>query len=284
MKRVTEEDFIIERVKRTKPSTMAKYHYHEDYEIYYLLGGERTYYIENRSYDLKKGCLLFISKNDIHKTVDRAGPEHERMLVYVKDSYVEACGGADQYAFLMTPFHGTTKMLELPMAEQSYVEQLLFQLEQEYAEADRPGRDASIGALLVQLLVFAARRMAEQPARPSPGGAGDAKFAEIIAYCNEQYDKPLRLDTIASRFYISPYHFARLFKKKTGFTFTEYLNTVRIREAQRLIRETRHKIIQVAGLVGFANVSHFNRKFKEVTGMSPLEYRKMVKRPAALVD
>lgn len=272
-------DFFIERVKRSKPSSMAKYHYHDAYEIYYLLAGERTYYIEKQSYELKKGSLLFISKNDIHKTVEKTGPGHERTLIYLKDRYVEEIGGAPHLAFLLSPFHANNKMLELNMQEQSYVENLLFQLEQENADETRLGRAVCTGALLIQLLVFAARRMAEQPAN-KPTGPMHAKVAEIIAYCNDNFDKPLRLETISSLFYISPYHFIRLFKKMTGFTFTEYINTVRIREAQRLIRETRHKMIQIAGFAGFTNVSHFNRKFKEVTNMSPMEYRKMVKEPA----
>lgn len=272
---ITTGDFYIERMRRTKPYTMAKYHYHDSYEIYYLLAGERTYYIENQSYELKKGCLLFINRNDIHKTVDKAGPGHERTLIYFKEPYMKEFGGGRYLEFLLTPFRSDNKMLELNMQEQSYVENLLFQLEQEATDETRPGQEVHTGALLIQLLVFAARKMADQPA-PKPIGPLNEKIAEIIAYCNVYFDKPLRLDTISSQFFISPFHFTRLFKKMTGFTFTEYVNTVRIREAQRLIRETRYKMIQIAGQVGFTNVSHFNRKFKEVTAMSPMEYRKMV--------
>ena len=76
-------------------------------------------------------------------------------------------------------------------------------------------------------------------------------------------------------FFISQYYLSRSFKQVTGFTFIEYLNSVRIREAQRLLRETEKQVIQIAHMVGFNNISHFGRIFKAITKYTPLQYRKI---------
>ncbi|WP_343044588.1 helix-turn-helix domain-containing protein [Saccharibacillus qingshengii] len=57
--------------------------------------------------------------------------------------------------------------------------------------------------------------------------------------------------------------------------FAEYVNLTRIREAQRLLRETRHSVTLVSELAGFDNFSHFGKMFKRLSGVSPREYRNM---------
>jgi AraC-like DNA-binding protein len=264
-------DFKVNLQKYPGLFSMSKHHYHDYYEIYYLLSGERCIYIENRVYDVKKGSILFINKNDIHRTVDTGIPNHERMVVYFTDPFLDQFHGRYR-DLLLSPFTGDQKMLQLNIQEQNSVERLLFQMYGEYSRGES-GRDVLFEALLVQLLLFAVRKMEQK--RECPAHPMHAKMAQIIAFCNENFMTELNLETISRRFFISPYHFCRLFKQITGFTFSEYIATLRIREAQRLLRETNEKIITISEQVGFANVTHFNRKFKQVTRMTPREYKKM---------
>jgi AraC-like DNA-binding protein len=65
-----------------------------------------------------------------------------------------------------------------------------------------------------------------------------------------------------------------LLKKKYSMNFKQYLNMVRITEAKRLLLETEHQIVSIAHSVGYNNIPHFNRTFKQYTGISPKKYRK----------
>ncbi|WP_162241887.1 helix-turn-helix domain-containing protein [Paenibacillus sp. Leaf72] len=76
----------------------------------------------------------------------------------------------------------------------------------------------------------------------------------------------------------SQYYLSRKFKQCTGFGFSEYVQLVRIREAQRLLRETDLKIIEVAACVGIDPVANFHKLFKSTNGCSPLQYRKRQRR------
>ncbi len=79
----------------------------------------------------------------------------------------------------------------------------------------------------------------------------------MVEYINANYKQPLTLTRISNEFYLSTFYLSRIFKQVTGFSFVEYLQAVRIKEARRLLRETRWKIIEVAEESGFDNVAHF---------------------------
>ncbi|MNI72529.1 Bifunctional transcriptional activator/DNA repair enzyme AdaA [compost metagenome] len=102
-------------------------------------------------------------------------------------------------------------------------------------------------------------------------------MTEITTYINHNYKSNLTLATISEIFFISPGYFSRSFKKITGFSFIEYLNNVRIREAQLLLRETNTKVIDIAEQSGFESIAHFGRVFKQFTKQSPNVYRKVMR-------
>ena len=67
------------------------------------------------------------------------------------------------------------------------------------------------------------------------------------------------------------------FKEEVGIGFAEYLNNVRVNEAQKLIDEGRYMIYEVSEKVGFASSQYFSKIFKQVTGLTPNEYKRMKK-------
>lgn len=276
-----EEDFQITVAKQTGKSVMPSYHYHDYYEIYYLAAGERIYYIEDRSYPVKKGSMLFINKNNIHKTVDGGKPGHERILIYFTDQFLERHNERDK-DYVLSTFRDPSKLVHFNSQEQSFIENLLFQMVKEYKKGSRKGNQLYLEALLVQMLVYAARKM-EQSTKEELSTVGK-KITEVVAYCNTNYTHNITLKEISNRFYISPYYFSRIFKQHTGFNFKEYLHLLRIREAQRLLKETDLKIIEIAEKIGYINITHFNRKFKLITRTSPKEYRKMVEHAQSVME
>ncbi|MEN8905722.1 MAG: AraC family transcriptional regulator [Clostridiales bacterium] len=99
----------------------------------------------------------------------------------------------------------------------------------------------------------------------------------MVNYINSNYMDTISLTSVANKFYISPFYLCRIFKEAIGFSFNEYLTSVRIKETQRLLKGTNYKVINIAEMSGFGSVSHFGRVFKDLTGMSPLQYRKKSK-------
>ena len=92
-------------------------------------------------------------------------------------------------------------------------------------------------------------------------------------YCSKHYGEDLSLDEISDYVNMSKNYFCNYFKKNTGENFVQYLRKLRIEIAMRKLREGNEKIGDVAQEVGYRNVSHFSKVFKEETGMNPAEYR-----------
>lgn len=98
----------------------------------------------------------------------------------------------------------------------------------------------------------------------------------VISYININYASDLSLEAIAKDYYVSPSYLSKIIKKETGHTFTEYLNRLRIKQAKTLLKTSDQAISRIAYLVGYKDVSHFNRCFRKIVGANPSQYRKMV--------
>ncbi|HYH01767.1 MAG TPA: AraC family transcriptional regulator [Bacillota bacterium] len=252
---------------------MSRYHLHDHLELYYLLTGERYYFIKDRTFLVKKGDLVLIGPRILHKTMDTGVPDHQRILIYFQEGFTASL--SPDLAVLLNEIFTAQPLLRLSISGQNHLEYLFQQMCNEVREL-HAGTETMLQAYLLQLLVNAVRFRAQHQTQafehPSPM---HKKISEIVQYINENYAEPLNLTAVAGRFFISSYHLSRSFKEATGFTFVEYLNSVRVKEAQRLLRESDFKVIRIAEQVGFGSIAHFGRVFKTLTGHSPLDYRKL---------
>lgn len=270
--------FEIERLRRDKRFSMPVNHFHDNYEIYYLLSGKRYYFIRDRSYLIEEGHLVFIDKNVLHKTHDVDAAHHERILLNFGDPWIDAASANQAAAaeLLLAPFRGKQPVIPLHGANRTFAETVLFSLLKEQQQM-LPGWELNGNSLLTQLLVFCSRLASEAVAAAEPSHAPNDKIIEIIGYINQNFKTKLSLSLISETFFISPSYFCRTFKETSGFSFIEYLNNIRVREAQRLLRETKLKVIDIAEQSGFESIAHFGRVFKQVTRQTPLECRKLMR-------
>lgn len=99
---------------------------------------------------------------------------------------------------------------------------------------------------------------------------------EICEYIKVNYSDPeLSLDLLANKFGISVNHICRLIKQNKGRTFRDYLIRLRLEEAERLLLQQEGTVADVCVAVGYSNLSYFIRSFKDYTGMTPSEFRRV---------
>ncbi len=92
-------------------------------------------------------------------------------------------------------------------------------------------------------------------------------------YIENNYSKDLILDDVSKEFQISPYYFSKLFKKRTGSTFIEYLTMIRIEKAKQLLRNTSKSMKEICMEIGYSDANYFSRTFKKNVGVTPSEYK-----------
>ncbi len=99
------------------------------------------------------------------------------------------------------------------------------------------------------------------------------KINDLLNYIDTHYTENLNLENMAAHIGFSKFHFSRLFKQYTGFTFNDYLNYRRLKAAEELLADRSISITEVALRSGFSSISSFNRLFKESKHCTPKEYR-----------
>jgi len=100
------------------------------------------------------------------------------------------------------------------------------------------------------------------------------RFAKIKAYLDNSFSEPtLSAESVAERFNITRGHLSKTFKEEAGVTYIEYVTQLRIQEAKRRLKETNDSIQTILESVGYHDAASFHRKFKQITGQTPMQYR-----------
>ncbi|TGB13388.1 AraC family transcriptional regulator [Streptomyces sp. MZ04] len=95
-----------------------------------------------------------------------------------------------------------------------------------------------------------------------------------VTTIRERFWEPLSLDELARSSMVSKYHFLRVFTRVTGVTPGRFLCAVRLHEAKRLLLNTSINVADISAQVGYSSTGSFTRRFTELVGMSPTQYRK----------
>lgn len=271
---VSKSPFFIDRAMVTDPKHTQHYHYHNCYELYYLYSGERYYFIKNKTYHVTRGNLILIKDYDIHCTTNCAKHGYDRMLINFKKEFMEGLLDSVNDIDLFECFKKDVHIIRLDPQEQHFIEQLLRSMHNEFKN-EATGYLTYLKTALIQLLTFTNRHNDQLvESNTKYANSTHKTISEITGYINSNYTCKLSLSTISAQFFISPYYLSRTFKNVTGYSFIDYLNYVRIKEAQKLLRRTDLTIAEIAESVGYTSSTHFGRTFRKITGMSPLSYRK----------
>ena len=109
------------------------------------------------------------------------------------------------------------------------------------------------------------------------GAEGDAQVEQINGIVNRitaHIAEPISMADVAAELGMSESRFSRFFRRSTGNSFTDFVTHVRINSACHLLMQTDHFVTDICYQVGFNNVANFNRRFLEIKGMTPTEFRR----------
>ncbi|WP_163709248.1 AraC family transcriptional regulator [Mangrovibacterium lignilyticum] len=117
------------------------------------------------------------------------------------------------------------------------------------------------------------RLLASKSYQPDLQNWSGNRMDKIMFLMNSNYRRQLKLEDIAAEIGMNPTAFCRYFKEKTGKSFIQLINEMRVGYACKLLQENKMSVSEIGFTSGFNNLSNFNRCFKKNTGHSPLSYR-----------
>ncbi|MDR1747449.1 MAG: AraC family transcriptional regulator [Spirochaetaceae bacterium] len=257
-------------IRKTRAPTNQGRHFHPAWELFYLASGSRTFFYASRTISIAAGDLLCVRPGVLHRGLNRKNEVCDLFNIYFDDS---ASPFFLQLLPLLTGWEaGGNPVMNVRGVDRFRIVKQFTDIAEELREK-RQGYIPMAWGLLSQTLVELARYI-------PPGGNGNSEYAmnrtitDVVDYLCENYRNPISLGGTARLFSLTESYLSRAFHQATQFSFIEYLNSLRIREACRLLIEGNMQVSAIAEECGFVSITQFGRCFRKFTGTSPLVYRK----------
>ncbi len=229
-------------------------HWHEFYEIEYVIDGCGECFVNSQSFEMKSGMLFFMTPVDFH-TIKRA----DATVINVMFSSEMATKD------VLVPFTSSTtpKAMEILPENRSFIETILEEIVKNKNKIQFC--EALIDALLLKLAYNFKLRGKDASYSPSQ---------KMTFYIINHFREKVTLNDIAAAAGLTPSYASAVFKQEMQINFKEYLDNIRFDYAKKLLIYSNRTVQQVCLDSGFEDYPNFIRRFKLRFGEAPTKYRK----------
>lgn len=252
--------------------------FHHFYEIHYCLQGRMNLMVEDNVHEIVPGDIVLIDIRRMHMYTlppgESAWPPPEKLSLGYNNAFLRSIFDDEEMMAVQGLFRPKSRKLYLNDDEKARITHVFWRMVREYD--DKQDDSSSICRMLLGLLLLELKRLFTSPAEAAstPGASVLSAVTQVASYIVSNYaDEELKLSLLADKFCFSRCYLARIFKEHTGFTTSEYIQNIRVSEAAKLLRSTDIPVTDIAGQVGYNDVSHFGRIFRKVMGVSARSYR-----------
>ena len=251
-----EAPFVLKTdIERTPHKVSAEQNWHDELEIELCTEGEGEVLLDGKSYPFSAGDVIIVNSGVLHHTGSSA-----RVVYTCLIPRLDLC---------RTVGLDPTRLCFEPLVRDGELAKLITSLAQ--AEAD--GSTLLFRCeLLLRILLHIQRKYTLPDEKRVETRPHMQSVREAIALIRRDFSKKITLDAIAKSVYIDKYTLCREFKRATGQTVIEYVNSYRIQNAAQLI-SGGYTVSEAARACGFENMSFFTRTFKKYMGCLPSDYR-----------
>ncbi len=252
-------------------------HYHSAYEISLTLGGRGHRYIGDSVEEYDDGDLILIGPNVVHAWHSIAASDGQLQTVYVAQlpaAWLESLiDSMPELASMRGLLKTSARGIQFSKTTARAVAALFAEMQQ----ADAFDQFANLVQILKRLKAdVAARPLASTAATmPEQRDYSAQRLDRVLHYIHEHFTEDLSADKIARYAHMSTNHFHRFIKQRTDKTFNALLTELRINKACSLLLGSSLQIATIGSQCGFNDLSNFNRRFMQLRGCTPSEYRRI---------
>lgn len=250
-------------------------HSHEFYELVFIKHGAALHSHEGETQVLTTGDVFIILPDETHAYINTSNTALYNCLFTA-----EALAGAEALLegmpglrFLREGRGGREARQKAGLAE---TQEILLCLEKMHWEQlnRNEGWTLKLRSLLYSLLVLFARLSSLSTQAQENANANYRSILKAVAFMEENYSCDAPIEEVAQASGLSPGYLTRQFKIMLGTSPSEYARSFRMAKAAEMLRSDDKSIAQIAGALGFSDVSLFSRQFRQVTGLTPSGFRK----------
>ncbi len=238
-------------------------HYHDAYELYYLLNGSRNYIMNNQIYKLLPDCVSLTKPDVLHGT---SGNRYTRIVIYFTPHFFETYFSQNAINTLLECFSRDI-ISNYSIKKRPRIKELFQLILLEFSSQNMMSIALHLAELLMEL------KKAQEQEQPTDVQIPHEKISDILYYIGNNLSTVESLAQISKQFFISQGYLSRLFKQELGITFTEYLTNTRISKASKLLKTTNKTVEKISEECGFQTSTYFCITFKKRMKLTPLQYR-----------
>ncbi|MBQ8658118.1 MAG: AraC family transcriptional regulator [Clostridia bacterium] len=246
-------------------------HKHEFYEIFYILSGQVTHYLNGKQSALSAGDCIILTPSDVHSI--RSDPKVKsanRDIMISTELFEQICALVPSSLDFIRNSRGGN--VHFSIQEIMEIEQSL----SEFSREENVGRKRCVGISL--LLKILHRVLEENQEKDGNDGSNTPRFIKkLIEDANKIHFIKKGLSAIIADCGYSHSYICRIFKQHMGISISDYLKNVRVAHVAYYLKTTDYSLQQIAEQVGIDSLSYLNKIFKEKYELSPIQYRKTYK-------
>ena len=235
-------------------------HTHHYAELFYIVGGDGQFRIEDELYPVRKDQMIVINPNVVHTEVSYESHPLEYIVLGIEGLKLTPSGTAEQCHYI------------LDCSTEAQVLTCMRQMLRE-TQAELPGYEAICQAYTEILLLLLMRNSELSVTAAAP--LVSYQCDTVRRYIDANYKDPMKLEDLSRIVHMNKYYLAHAFKAEYGVSPISYLISRRIAESRYLLRETNMSLSEIARVLGFSSASYFSQSFRRAEEMSPIEYRKL---------
>lgn len=256
------------------PDPLIRWHYHDAYELHYIVNSSGKLFVGDYIGAFAPGNLVLtgprLPHNWISSDVPEGGIPGRDMAIQFGHAPLElAAKYIPELREVMPLLERARYGIEFLNAGDNVAQD--FRAIRDARAVDRFSRFLGLLGKLSRCTDY--RLLSSAQMQSSEDDDGLAKINTVFTYITENYDAPISADMLAARLGMSHTKFSRFFRKATGNSFTDFVNQIRINKACQLLMNTDKYVTNICYDVGFNNVANFNRRFLEMKGVTPKEFR-----------
>lgn len=255
-------NYYIER-RQVKAGEHFSPHWHDYFEFEIVAQGTGEHIYNNTRYSLQRGSAYLMSYYDFHELTAKSD------MLLLKIQFNEHMLPQELNDFIFLSRSRFSVALDGNTANNIFGKFDL--LEQEYKKR-LPFSDIIIKSTISEIIIEAIRCAPSIPDTSFP-----SLLQKAVAYIQNHFREDIPLSELAEKFSVTPNYLGMLFTKRMGISFSDYLNTVRLRGACNLLAQTELSVKEIALSSGYNSFEHFEYTFKKKLSCTPLEFRRASK-------
>ncbi len=274
--------FACEYKEMRNSLSMPLYHYHDAYEIFFLVDGARCMAFNGVHQPLKRGDIFVAQPFVPHRSLRHESGDYKCYTLNFSQTDLQEFFTEEEINAVTN--HLATGVYHLTSEQTDHIEQSLKQITAYHTRLSDLGRKMTIMEIFLSLdyinsLIHEDR---QQNAGKIPDTTGiPAPVSVAMNYVKEHYTEDISLDLIADYVHLSKSQFCRVFQTTTNTSFMQYLNSYRLTQAHNMISHTSKPLHAIAETTGFYSTEHMTRTFQKTYKMSPSQWRRTYKTPAS---